>query len=30
VKEYERAPVDWTTNPTLIKFLTLYRRRGAP
>ena len=30
VNEYERAPVDWTTNPALSKFLTLYRRRGIP
>jgi len=27
VKEYERAPVEWTDNPELQKFLTLYRRR---
>lgn len=30
VKEYERAPVDWTDNQALIKFLTLYRRRTIP
>ncbi len=30
VKEYERAPVQWTTNPVLEKFLTLYQRRSAP
>ncbi|HEX7593335.1 MAG TPA: hypothetical protein VF429_04115, partial [Anaerolineae bacterium] len=29
VMEYERAPVTWTNNPTLQKFLTLYRRRGT-
>ncbi len=27
VKEYERAPVSWTDNPELTKFLTLYVRR---
>jgi hypothetical protein len=27
VKEYERAPVEWTNDPGLDKFLTLYRRR---
>jgi hypothetical protein len=27
VKEYERAPVEWTNDPALQKFLTLYRRR---
>lgn len=27
IKEYERAPVSWTTDETLLKFLTLYRRR---
>lgn len=27
VKEYERAPVEWTDDPELLKFLTLYRRR---
>lgn len=26
VKEYERAPIAWTPDPTLSKFLTLYRR----
>ena len=30
VKEYERAPVEWTTDPGMEKFLTLYRRRSAP
>ena len=30
VKEYERAPVNWTTNPALSKFLTLYQRGGTP
>lgn len=30
VKEYERAPVAWTTDPALQNFLTLYRRRSAP
>jgi len=30
VQEYERAPVEWTADPALHKFLTLYRRRGAP
>ena len=30
VKEYERAPVEWTTDPAMEKFLTLYRRRDAP
>jgi len=30
VKEYERAPVEWTKDPALSKFLTLYQRRGAP
>ena len=29
VKEYERAPVEWTNDPAMEKFLTLYRRRGA-
>ncbi len=29
-KEYERAPVEWTKEPALYKFLTLYQRRGAP
>ncbi len=27
VKEYERAPIEWTDDPELLKFLTLYRRR---
>ncbi len=27
VKEYDRAPVEWTNDPALQKFLTLYRRR---
>ena len=27
VKEYERAPVEWTNDPALQKFLTLYRRK---
>ena len=27
VKEYERAPVTWTDDPALRKFLTLYRRK---
>lgn len=27
VKEYERAPVTWTTNQQFEKFLTLYKRR---
>jgi len=27
VREYERAPVEWTNDPGLQKFLTLYRRR---
>ncbi len=27
VAEYERAPVGWTDNPELLKFLTLYRRK---
>jgi hypothetical protein len=27
VQEYERAPVQWTNDPTLHKFLTLYRRK---
>ena len=27
VQEYERAPLEWTNNPTLQKFLTLYRRK---
>ena len=27
VKEYERAPVEWTNDPALQKFLTLYQRR---
>ncbi len=27
VKEYERAPVQWTTDPALQKFLTLYQRK---
>lgn len=27
VKEYERAPVEWTDDPELLKFLTLYQRR---
>lgn len=27
VKEYERAPVEWTDDPALQKFLTLYRRK---
>jgi hypothetical protein len=27
VKEYERAPVEWTDDAALQKFLTLYRRR---
>ncbi|MCX7839166.1 MAG: hypothetical protein N2559_06880, partial [Anaerolineae bacterium] len=27
VKEYERAPIEWTNDPALQKFLTLYRRR---
>jgi hypothetical protein len=27
VKEYERAPVEWTNDPALSKFLTLYRRK---
>lgn len=27
VQEYERAPVEWTNDPALQKFLTLYRRR---
>ncbi len=30
VMEYERAPVQWTEDPVLLKFLTLYRRRSAP
>ena len=30
VSEYERAPVGWTTNPALSKFLTLYHRRLSP
>jgi arabinofuranosyltransferase len=30
VKEYERAPVNWTNNQALIKFLTLYQKRGIP
>ncbi len=30
VKEYERALVQWTDDPALEKFLTLYRRRTAP
>jgi hypothetical protein len=30
VKEYTRAPVDWTANPALSKFLTLYQKRGNP
>ncbi len=29
VTEYARAPVEWTTDPALQKFLTLYRRRGV-
>jgi hypothetical protein len=28
VREYERAPVEWTENPVLHKFLTLYQRRS--
>jgi arabinofuranosyltransferase len=28
VKEYERAPVMWTSNPEYMKFLTLYRRKN--
>jgi len=27
VREYERAPVEWTDDPALQKFLTLYRRK---
>lgn len=27
VKEYERAPIEWTNDSTLTKFLTLYRKR---
>ncbi len=27
VPEYERAPVEWTADPALQRFLTLYRRR---
>jgi hypothetical protein len=27
VKEYERAPVEWTSDLALQKFLTLYRRK---
>jgi hypothetical protein len=27
VREYERAPVTWTSDPALMKFLTLYQRR---
>jgi hypothetical protein len=27
VKEYERAPVEWTNDPALQEFLTLYRRK---
>ncbi len=27
IKEYERGPVTWTSNPEYLKFLTLYRRR---
>jgi hypothetical protein len=27
VTQYERGPVSWTNDPTLAKFLTLYRRR---
>jgi hypothetical protein len=27
VREYERAPVEWTNDPALQKFLTLYRRK---
>lgn len=27
VKEYERAPVEWTADPALRKFLTLYQRK---
>jgi len=27
VKEYERAPIEWTDHPALQKFLTLYRRK---
>ncbi len=27
VKEYERALIEWTNNPALTKFLTLYRKR---
>ncbi len=27
VKEYERAPIEWTNDPALTKFLTLYRKR---
>ena len=27
MKEYERAPIEWTNDVTLYKFLTLYRRK---
>jgi hypothetical protein len=30
VKEYARSSANWTDNPTLGKFLTLYERRPAP
>ena len=27
VREYERAPIEWTSDTTLQKFLTLYRQK---